>query len=421
MDPVSPWFALAAISLAILTASAISRIFRTPQKRSSRLLSIDGLRGYLALGVFLHHVTCWFFYIHTGKWASPPSIFYAHLGGTSVSLFFMITAFLFWTKLLNGRDEPVKWCKLYISRILRLSPLWLFTVVAVFLIVAFASHLERNVSYFSLFYSGIRWVFFTFPSLPNINGYAMTGLIICSASWSLLYEWIFYIALPLGSIVVGVIPPWRWVFFSVTLLAVITCALVISTRPIYPSCFLTFLGGIAASYLVRSERLRSIAVGKVCSVIAMACFIAIFGYLPASSHGLYLCILTLGFAIVACGNSLFGILNWPSSLLLGEASYSIYLLHGIILYIPYKFIIGPDKLAAFSTVQYWSLVFAFVPLLVLFSFGTFLFIESPGIASMKPVYLWFSKHFLEKNTEVTWLSSFKSPAKSQQTLVDPEA
>lgn len=63
--------------------------------------SIDGLRGYLAFFVFLHHSLVWYFYIKTGSWNVLDSHFYNHLGQTSVVFFFMITGFLFYAKLLN--------------------------------------------------------------------------------------------------------------------------------------------------------------------------------------------------------------------------------------------------------------------------------------------------------------------------------
>ena len=69
---------------------------------TSRNASIDGMRGLLALFVFLHHACIWYFSLSTGQWKIPPSYFYTHLGQSSVALFFMITAFLFSNKLLDA-------------------------------------------------------------------------------------------------------------------------------------------------------------------------------------------------------------------------------------------------------------------------------------------------------------------------------
>ena len=43
-------------------------------------------------------------------------------------------------------------------------------------------------------------------------------------------------------------------------------------------------------------------------------------------------LLTIFFVPIALGNSLFGLLKIPEAIVLGESSYGIYLLHGIILY-----------------------------------------------------------------------------------------
>jgi peptidoglycan/LPS O-acetylase OafA/YrhL len=64
-----------------------------------RYASLDGLRGYCAFFVFLHHASIWYSYLHTNSWAAPPSHFYNHLGQSGVAIFFMITGFLFFFEI----------------------------------------------------------------------------------------------------------------------------------------------------------------------------------------------------------------------------------------------------------------------------------------------------------------------------------
>lgn len=66
-DPVSPIFATVTMLLAFSYASLLERLFpiQTPKERISTL---DGLRGFLVIAVFVHHSCIWFFYIKTGKW-----------------------------------------------------------------------------------------------------------------------------------------------------------------------------------------------------------------------------------------------------------------------------------------------------------------------------------------------------------------
>ena len=72
-----------------------------------RISALDGLRGFLVIGVFLHHAAHWYMNIITGTWHGAPSQFYSNLGPACVALFFMITAFLFYGKILrNGGQRP---------------------------------------------------------------------------------------------------------------------------------------------------------------------------------------------------------------------------------------------------------------------------------------------------------------------------
>jgi hypothetical protein len=75
VNPVSPIPALIATIVALATTSALSKS-SDKQARQGRFATIDGLRGYLALAVFLHHSCIWYFYLRTGQWKLPPSNFY---------------------------------------------------------------------------------------------------------------------------------------------------------------------------------------------------------------------------------------------------------------------------------------------------------------------------------------------------------
>jgi tRNA A-37 threonylcarbamoyl transferase component Bud32 len=83
--------------------------------RRKPLCGIDGLRGYLAFGVFVHHSIITWIFLRTGVIDFPPSNFYSMLGQGSVALFFMITGFLFWSRLLaQGRNHD--WLAFGVSR-----------------------------------------------------------------------------------------------------------------------------------------------------------------------------------------------------------------------------------------------------------------------------------------------------------------
>lgn len=97
MDPLSPLPAISILFVAVVVAYFMSRYSEIPPDQG-RFVALDGLRGYLALFVFLYHSALWYFYLRTGQWEVPPSNLYTHFGQSSVLLFFMITGFLFFFK-----------------------------------------------------------------------------------------------------------------------------------------------------------------------------------------------------------------------------------------------------------------------------------------------------------------------------------
>jgi peptidoglycan/LPS O-acetylase OafA/YrhL len=69
---------------------------------AERVTSLDGLRGFLAFGVFFHHAVITYFYLANGRWDTPPSRFYTLAGHIGVDMFFMITGYLFWSRLIRA-------------------------------------------------------------------------------------------------------------------------------------------------------------------------------------------------------------------------------------------------------------------------------------------------------------------------------
>ena len=74
-----------ALFLALATAWLLCRFVGMPDP--GRFESVDGLRGFLAFFVFLHHSTVWHGFVRFGVWAPPNSYLFDHMGKSSVSLF----------------------------------------------------------------------------------------------------------------------------------------------------------------------------------------------------------------------------------------------------------------------------------------------------------------------------------------------
>src|SRR5436190_1987630 len=126
-----PWFAVCALCLLLAAGIGRSSGFYAEQlaAASGRFETIDGLRGFLALGVFGGHVVNMYILRTAGTWGSadvPP--FYPRAAMAGVALFFMITAFLFWLRVLrSGAAFDVR--AFLASRLRRLTPMYLASVL----------------------------------------------------------------------------------------------------------------------------------------------------------------------------------------------------------------------------------------------------------------------------------------------------
>ncbi|RZJ08628.1 MAG: acyltransferase [Rubrivivax sp.] len=378
MDAAHPLFALAALLLAFGTAWGLQRRFGAPPALG-RYDGVDGLRGYLAFGVFLHHACIWFFYQQGGVWKLPPSQLYAHLGNGSVTVFFMITAFLFFSKLIDARRRPLDWLRLFVSRVLRLVPLYLVVMAALFAIVAVLSTFQLREPAGDVASQALHWLGFTMLGHPQINHVAATTIVTAGVTWSLPYEWFFYGTLPLLALTVGVVPRWPWL-----LLGGATLAAMVAWHAA-PNYLIAFSGGILAAWCTRSPAMCRWAGSHAASVVVLA-LAASVGFLPQVTGYRVLALLSLAFVLIASGNTVFGLLRHPASRLLGEMAYSIYLVHGLLLFVLFHFALGADRPgASLAASVYWAWALGLAPVLVCVCFASFRFIEAPAMQATAAV------------------------------------
>jgi peptidoglycan/LPS O-acetylase OafA/YrhL len=336
-----------------------------------RHAAIDGLRGYLAFFVFLHHGCVWYFFLRSDNWSVPPSNLYTHFGQSSVALFFMITAFLFFSKLIEARTRPLDWAYLYASRICRLFPLYFFAMCLLFACVAWLSGGVLRDSPSQLLRGMMQWLTFTIGGAGDLNGVLHTTSIMAGVTWSLPYEWYFYFSLPLLALFVAVLPPLPWL-----VLAAICIGHFIDGQPDL-MLVSSFLGGICAAVLCRLPAFVSFAHRPLASLFVLACLACTVLLFPSAYAPGPLILLGLAFSLIASGSSLFGILTHAASRTLGEFAYGIYLLHGILLFTFFHFVLGLTQARALSVSAYWTLVVALTPVLILCGFLAFICIEKP--------------------------------------------
>lgn len=377
MSATSPVFAVVAVSVAVLTLLVIDGLLGSAPVPDRRYSSLDGLRGYLALAVFLHHTAIWYFYLRTGRWELPPSRLYIHFGQSSVAMFFMITALLFWSKIMDGRDRPIDWLRLYVSRLLRLVPLYLVAVALLWFVALAAAGFMFLVSPRTALTTTLRWLSFTILGTPALNDFAETNVAIAGVVWSLPYEWWFYGLLPVAALLFRPRQPRPWLALS---LLVLWTGSGWALSPERRCITASFLGGIVAAYATRSDRCRRLATDPVASVVCGVALIAA-GRTDSAFSIAALALLSVAFVIIACGSSVFGILNWRVSRILGEMGYSLYLLHGFVLFVAFRWILGP-KAGELSVLRHWAVAFICAPILVAVCYATFNLIEWPAMSSV---------------------------------------
>lgn len=327
--------------------------------------SIDGLRGLLALGVFFHHALINFAFQTSGAWKAPDEPFYAMTGQLGVGFFFMITAFLFWGRILKS-ESGVDWVALYRFRIRRIVPMYLVAVVVLVLIALSKAAGKSDVQYISVFTNIVRWFYFSFLGAPDINELPRTFTINAGVFWTLAYEWRFYFALPFLAALMSISGRWS-VYFLVGFYAALS-----EEKFLY-----YFLGGM----LVADIHKQRWFVSSIRSWLSDVLFVGVLYVLMTSfdtAYGFFAGVLAMvAFLLILNGGGVFGLLHTKAARLLGEVSYSIYLLHGLVITL---FLSVAGSVGFRWTVSnYWPVVLSMGLILVAISVITFRLIERPFI------------------------------------------
>jgi peptidoglycan/LPS O-acetylase OafA/YrhL len=377
MSPLNPLFAITIYAISFLTAYLINLKFKITDD-FARYENIDGLRGFLALGVFIHHASIWYPYLKTTLWESPKSNLFNQLGQTSVAFFFMITAFLFVTKLLNTNDKEFDWKSFFISRLFRLVPMYVVSVIALITIVLVIDNGEIKLGILSFLKDIYHWFTFTIISQPRINDNYFTNKINAGVVWSLPFEWFFYFSLPLLSLFILKKRPSLF-YIIVSILFILGF---FKLKGLNLPHLLSFFGGAITPFIMKYGSKKVNYNSMAFSFIIVIC-LALLLLFDTSDNLLCKLLLIIIFNLIALGNSLFGILKSTSLKLLGEISYSTYLLHGMLIFSTMYFGFGFESAAKLSETQFCLTLFSITPVLVFLSFLGFVYIEKPFIRLSK--------------------------------------
>lgn len=333
--------------------------------RAKRFHSIDGLRGYLALGVLFHHVVINYHYYQTRVWELTPSRLNTFLGRGSVAWFFMVTAFLFWNRAIAAKGK-IDVSKFYVSRLRRMVPMYLLSAGLVVVTALAFTHFRLLESPLELLRHITAWMFFTIPGVPNINTFSQTPL-INTVFWSLVYEWKFYFLFPLLSIFAYARGRW-----CLAALAALYIYLYSETQVEW-----FFFAGCAAAILTRAPQVRKIAISWIGAVIAIAFIAATLEWQPAIYSLIGAALLSIPFIVFASGNTMFGLLTCRPARLLGMLSYSIYLLHNWVLYLVSRCVNHYSSISFLPAHSYWMVGALVAMLTIACAALTYRFVEHP--------------------------------------------
>lgn len=387
-DAIWPFFLCIALLLAFARLPVLNLADTPPHPSANRISTLDGLRGFLALCVFFHHAIIYHRFLLTDVWDRPDSHFYASLRPIGVDMFFLITGYLFWSIIIKQQGKQ-RWLDLYVGRLFRIGPLFLFAGMSAMITAFCFSGFILNVSIEQLFKELARIMGLGVLPFPALDGYKDSSTILAGVTWTLQYEWGFYLSLLItGQIarfrilqlmIPAVVLPFLLFHISDTKFGfhILHHSVMLHLGAKTWSCAALFcIGMICAS-------LRSFLPSlKVPNLVSSGLVVLLMGLVSVSGAAIFsalpVILLGLSFLLIVFGCDLFGLLLTMPARRLGNASYGIYLLQGLVL--AWMFAIAPVRAFALaSAVQYWVVIFACALLLVLGASVAHHFIEQPGI------------------------------------------
>ncbi len=359
---------LIALIIAVILTNKIVKIDLT----EIRYPEIDGLRGYLAFFVFLHHSYIWRFFLQSNEWNEPESNLFNQFGQTTVAFFFVITAFLFTTKLINSKTKQIDWTEYIKARFYRLFPMYFFSVLVIFFIVACLTDFTAQVPFVENLKSILSWIFFNVRKDLDINGLENSRILNAGITWTLPYEWVFYFLLPLIALFFKIKVNYKTLF---VFLAAAAITMIINKSSLRH--FIPFIGGICVALLIDSKRFETVLKQKKYAVLAIILLLISVYFFHSGRKPVPIIITSVVFLIVASGNNFFGLLSSAFSRKFGQVTYSLYLIHGIVLYVLFNFVIGIEKAKELTDWEFWLVIAASVFPLIFICQLTFKYIELP--------------------------------------------
>jgi len=301
-------------------------------------------------------------------------------GGLGVTVFFFLSGYLITTLLIveYQKKQTIHLKKFFIRRLLRLSPPFICTLIGAYLLVHFEllpgkiqlEGILAQVFYFANYYT----IFF--PESTNLP--SGTGIF-----WSLAVEEHFYLIFPL--VFLAIISTAKLHQFSLLLIGLCICVLLWRIYLVY------ILGASEIRiYYATDTRIDSIAYGCLLAIAKNPMNHLIKNQNLSAKHFIILffsaCLILISllirddnfrntfryslqgialmpiffFAIQKHNHLFFRPLGSKLLVKIGQLSYSIYLVHHILIYLINKYIVGVSNLAVFFIIFFLSTIYAYI-------------------------------------------------------------
>jgi peptidoglycan/LPS O-acetylase OafA/YrhL len=360
--------------LLVKRSAFIQSVVAKSEKSSHRTL--DGLRGFLAINVLFHHATFTYFYFQQeGRWKLPMSAhFHFAIGAEAVTMFFMMTAFLAWSRIIERPKFNV--LTFYLKRLIRIFPAHWVSLILVLLVVIVSSkfslqspsmmHVARSLDdWITAQISTLPLIFGRQP-FPSINEFP-ASMVNAGLTWTIAYDLNFYLLLPILANFV------RLDWFIGLAIGVVALHRHFDTEQ--TSIMVKLLLGMGLAYIFKQYRWEKYLAHPIASIAII--FALGLGWMMPIPPSLQLACMIFAFVGILYGNSLFGLLTNQAARYLGAISYSIYLLHGIVLFITFHSLNHWIPVKTLPPIGFWSIIAVCTVLVIAAASLSYRYIEYP--------------------------------------------
>jgi peptidoglycan/LPS O-acetylase OafA/YrhL len=246
---------------------------------------------------------------------------------------------------------------------------------AVYLIVFAHTGLHLAVTPLNFFKQSVHWLSLGLLRVDtfDLNGYPESNLILAGVTWTLQSEWWFYFSLPIIGLVTR-LPVRSTAALTLVGLAGSFYHLAHDGTGFAAALFCVGMSGAALEQIGWRARVPD----WLASVAVMGLLGLTYAFSPNGYQTLPIALVGVAFYFIISGATLFGLLTTQAARRLGNVSYGIYLLQGLVFTLVFAGAPMRDFALA-SPARYWAMMVACGLLLLITATLAHVLIERPGI------------------------------------------